>query len=324
VIAAHSTWNWTAVAAREQLAEVGVNARVLAAFYASVEHEQSAKNKGALVRSNPIRRLLYSLALAWVRAVAAPAEGRGYRRADVVVLSYENVRRLLAQAHGPNPRVRRIAYCAPLAFRPDAAFVERPLADSGAAPLILTVSRHSPRKGLDVLIRALAQLRDRGVPFRAEVVGRGVLLGAHRQLVRELGLEAHVAVPGGVPDPLPYLRTCEVFVLPTTAEDSGSVSVLEAMQVGAPIVASAVDGLPEDLTHDDNALLVPPSDVPALAEALTRLLGDDELRRRLSRASRATYEARFTPERAAADFARACMDLGLSPLNPAPATVTGE
>jgi colanic acid/amylovoran biosynthesis glycosyltransferase len=208
--------------------------------------------------------------------------------------------------------MQRIAYCAPLAFRPGPTFAERPAKPApGRAPLIVTISRHAPRKGLDVLLRALALLRERGVQFRAQLAGDGPIHGALRQLAHELGVADYVEWPGLVPDPLPYLRECEVFALPTIAEDSGSMSVLEALQAGAPIVCSGVDGLPEDLTHEHDALLVPPRDPRALADALARLLGDEQLRGRLSRNARATYEARFAPGPAAADLAGVYSSLGL-------------
>ena len=110
---------------------------------------------------------------------------------------------------------------------------------------------------------------------------------------------------------MPYLRECTVFVLPSTQEGSGSVSVLEALQAGAPIIASAVDGIPEDLTDDRDALLVTPGAVDELSEALARMLGDEPLRRRLAAAGRLLYERRFTAAAAAADAGRLYRSLGL-------------
>jgi glycosyltransferase involved in cell wall biosynthesis len=316
VIQAHAGWARLAADAAATLTARGVVTRTFAVYYSSVEHEQGAKYYGAgLVQASVRRRLGYGFMLALVRATAVPNERSGYRRADRVAVNYENVRRLLADAYGERP-VERISYCAPAALRPDAAFVRRPALNGDRAsgpPLVVSVSRHSPRKGLDVLIRAVAELRDRGVPFRATLVGGGHLLNPHRRLASELGLGAQVSFPGIVPDPVPYLRECEVFCLPSTAEDSGSMSVLEALQLGAPIVASAVDGLPEDLTHDRNALLAEPGSVSDLARQLARALSDDRLRERLSLAGRATYEARFTAGRAGAELARVYVELGLQP-----------
>jgi glycosyltransferase involved in cell wall biosynthesis len=311
VIQSHAAWTNTACVAAARLRRAGAQVRVLASMYAAVAHEQGAKLDSELVRSKPHLLLKYRLLTDWVRIAAVPEERAGYLGADAVTVNYENVRRLLGQAYGARP-VERIAYCAPLAFRAGATFAERPAKlVPGRAPLIVSISRHAPRKGLDVLLRALALLRERGVRFRAQLPGDGPVHGGLRRLADQLGVSEHVEWPGFVPDPLPYLRECEVFVLPTLAEDSGSMAVLEALQAGAPIVCSGVDGLPEDLTHEHDALLVPPSDPQALANAIARLLADRDLGRRLSRNARATYEARFTPERAAADLARVYRGLGL-------------
>ena len=113
-----------------------------------------------------------------------------------------------------------------------------------------------PRKGVDVLIRALARVRDDGHDFRAALVGTGHLLEAHRELVRELGLADRVVLPGRVPTVGAYLRHADIFSLPSLAEGSGSMSVLEALQYGVPVVSSAVDGMIEDLTDDVDSLLV--------------------------------------------------------------------
>jgi len=85
-----------------------------------------------------------------------------------------------------------------------------------------------------------------------------------------------------------------VFALPSLEEGSGSLSLLEALQAGVGVVASGVDGIPEDVTDGDSALLVSPGDAEGLAVALERVLTDPELRRRLARRARETFEARFS------------------------------
>jgi glycosyltransferase involved in cell wall biosynthesis len=309
VIHGTAGWSRAACVAAERLRGSGVDARALASMYSAVAHEQGAKRRSGLVRSEPHLWLKYTVLDLWARTAAAREERAGYLDADAVTVNYENVRRLLAEAYGWRTQVQRVAYCAPAAFADGDGLGER--VESGAAPLIVSVSRHSMRKGLDVLVRALAELRDTGVAFRAQLVGDGAAGAANRELAAELGLGGLVEFTGVVPDPVPYLRACDVFVHHTLAEDSGSVAVLEALQCGAAIVCSDVDGLPEDLTQGQDGLLVAPGDAHALADAIGRLLGDAELRARLSRGARATYEARFTPQRAIADLAGVYRGLGL-------------
>ena len=168
------------------------------------------------------------------------------------------------------------------------------LGDPGA-PVLVSVSRHDVHKGLDVLLEALAVLRARGVPFRACLLGSGTLLGHHRRLAVRLGLGDVTVLPGFVADPYPYLQHADVFVLPSRGEcGSGSLSVLEAMQAGAAVVSSACDGIVEDVTSEEDAILVRPGQVDDLAGALARLLTDPSLRHRLTAAARNTFQRRFS------------------------------
>ncbi len=181
-----------------------------------------------------------------------------------VLVNYESVRRQPTEAFGSDLPIQRVAYAS------EAAFVhgeEDPLGPEPAAiaaleprdaPLVVTVARHDPRKGIDVLLRALARLRAAQVPFRACLVGGWSLLDDHRRLAADLGLGRETVLTGFVPDAYPYLQHADVFVLPSLQEGSGSLALLEALQAGAPVVASAVDGIPEDVKDGEDGLLVPP------------------------------------------------------------------
>ncbi len=234
-----------------------------------------------------------------------------------MVVNYESVRRLLAEDYGIADRVRIIPYSSEVAFLDGRGRSPLPsrLATLGppGVPLVVAVSRQDPRKGLDVLLEALARLQSAGVPFRACLVGGGPLLAAHRRLAGRLGLDGTVSIEGFVADPYRSLQHADVFVLPSLEEGSGSLSLLEALQAGAAVVASNVDGIPEDVEEGTSALLVPPSDSLALTHALKRLLMDPGLRRRLAQQARATFEARFSADRFSAALRSVYADLGITP-----------
>jgi glycosyltransferase involved in cell wall biosynthesis len=224
----------------------------------------------------------------------------GYSRSTLILVNYASVERILTSAYGSGLPIRRLPYASPDAIREsepttDLA-VPEPIAALGAAhaPLVLAVSRHDPRKGVDVLLLALAEVAASGVAFRACLVGAGRLLDAHRRLAAELGLGEQVAITGRVEDVRPYYDCADIFVLPSVAEASGSVSVLEALRAGAAVIASACDGLPEDLADGSDALLVAPGDVHALARALVTVLTDPERRAQLAERGRATHEQKFS------------------------------
>ena len=181
------------------------------------------------------------------------------------------------------------------------------------APLVVSVSRHDPRKGIDVLIRALAELRARGVRFRACLVSGGPLFATSRRLVEKLGLADATVLTSWVADPYPYVARADVFALPSLQEGSGSVSLLEALQAGAAVIASNVDGIPEDVKDGDSALLVEAGDVSALSQALGRLVTDAALRRRLQRRARETFDEKFSAEILVSALRATYTDLGFTP-----------
>jgi glycosyltransferase involved in cell wall biosynthesis len=298
VIHGFGPWAWPAVRAARVLERRGVPAVALATAWTTAEAEARAKRDSPLanggLRLRALGRLEYELAS---RRTAA-WERDAFHASRQVIVNYESVRRALTGAYGPGLPIRRMTYAPDTVIDPGAPLPERPeplraLGEAGA-PLIVTTSRHDGRKGLDVLIGALAGLAAAGVPFRACIAGGGPLLEAHRALVRSLGLGDRVTLPGRVPDVVPYLRHADIFVLPSTSETSGSVSLLEAMQAGLAVVSSDVDGMPEDLDDGVDGRLVAPRPEP-LREALAGLLGDAGQRARLGAGARAAFERRFSP-----------------------------
>jgi glycosyltransferase involved in cell wall biosynthesis len=93
-----------------------------------------------------------------------------------------------------------------------------------------------------------------------------------------------------------YLRRCDVFCLPSFSEGL-PVSIMEAMAVGAPVVATAIAGIPELAAHRETALTVPPGNVDALARALVLALSDLDLTDRLVDSARAAIDERHSLRR---------------------------
>lgn len=298
VIHSFGAWSLGGVLAARALARRGIEAAPIASAYTTLQHESSGKLAGLRPRMGRAA-LEYPLTDAWVRLVGARAEGYAYRRARLILVNYDSVRLLLQGAYGAGLPIERIPYASALAFEPSGdASDERPAGldrlSAADGPLIACVSRHDPRKGVDVLLRALAELDRAGVPFRACLVGPGPLLAADRAFASRLGLDRRVSIPGRVDQVMPYLRAADVFVLPSLEEGSGSVSLLEALQAGLPVVASRLDGIPEDLKDGRDARLVDPGDPSALRRALEELLCDANARAALGARSRTLYERRFS------------------------------
>jgi glycosyltransferase involved in cell wall biosynthesis len=312
VIHGFGMWAQCAASAQAILARRGVPAVVVASAYATATRALGGVLRDPRSHGDLRFWMRYARLYPWTRTVLWQLERRGYRRAQAVLVNYESVARVLRESHGPSLNIRRIPYAAPSAFNADLVTAATPRGRSGDVPLIVSVSRHDPPKGLDILLRALATLRTQGVRFRARLVGPGHLLAAHRRLADRLRLSDLVEIPGQVDDVFCHLLGADVFVLPSLREVSGSVSVLEAMQVGKAIVASAVDGIVEDLRHEHSALLVAPGDVGALAQALGRLFGDGQLRAMLGAGARTEFERRFSAEAMIRAMAELYAELGVS------------
>jgi glycosyltransferase involved in cell wall biosynthesis len=316
IVHGFGTWAAAAVDATAELERRGIAAVPVASAYTVAAHEWRGLLRG-LDRSHGFRAAaFYAGWYPWVRTAITRAERRGFQRANAVLVNYDTVARMLSDAYGTRLEIRRIPYAAAAAFEQASAALSasapapvEPL-EPAAAPLIVSVSRHSANKGLDVLLHALASLKQDGIGFRACLVGPGRLLKAHRRLSSRLGLERQVAIPGYVEDVHEYLRLADVFVLPSLQEGSGSVALLEALQRATAIVASSCDGVPEDITDGRDGLLVRPGEVADLRDALARLLGDAGLRDELATRARGLFEQRFSATRFVAALGDVYAELG--------------
>jgi glycosyltransferase involved in cell wall biosynthesis len=148
--------------------------------------------------------------------------------------------------------------------------------------LFLTVANLRPEKGYDVLLEAAKTIVDGGLPIRFAAVGRGPLRDELHERHAALGLGDRFTFLGQRDDVLRLLAGADAFVLASHHEGL-PVALMEATSVGLPIVASRVGGIPQVLQDEREAILVPPGEPGALAQAITRLGSDPELRDRLGR-----------------------------------------
>jgi glycosyltransferase involved in cell wall biosynthesis len=162
--------------------------------------------------------------------------------------------------------------------------------------VLLSIGRLSHEKGHADLIREFPQIRRRNqdIPLRLVLVGEGPERAGIEALCRELNLSDAVTLVGQQDDVNPYYAIADLFVLPSHSEGSPNV-LLEAMAARVPVVATAVGGIPEIVTHEREALLVRKQNGPDLADAVTRLLNDPLLRERLVRSGLEVVAAK-TPE----------------------------
>jgi glycosyltransferase involved in cell wall biosynthesis len=171
---------------------------------------------------------------------------------------------------------------------------------SGTERIVLAIGRLSKEKAYPDLVAAMAELRrlHPELPVRLLILGEGPERPTIEAAIRSAGLERGVSLPGHMRDVSPYYEVADVFAISSLSEGSPNV-LLEAMAAGVPVVASAVGGIPEIVTDQQQALLVRPRDPRALADALVRILTNRCLAQTLSQAARSLVATRFAPEQRA-------------------------
>ena len=309
-------WTYVGVALQERLRQTEIKIVAIGSFYGSYGHHSEGKLRGLNDSHSLWQKIWVHAEKRWARFAVTPLERHAYSKARMIIVNYNCVEEQLIDEFDTGVEIRQLPYASEEAFlcKPTAAVpAEIRALQPKEAPLIVSLSRHDPRKGMEILIRALGRLKQAGVPFRACLVGRGELLHAHRLLARNLGLEGTTVLTGLVPDPFLYLNCADIFVLPSIRESSGSLSLLEALQAAAAVIASDVDGIPEDVKHGESALLVKSGSVPELTEALTNLLCNPDLRMRLANQSRELFATRFSADVFACAIRATYADLGFRP-----------
>ena len=154
------------------------------------------------------------------------------------------------------------------------------------------VGRLSPEKDVETLIRAMARIVQARPSFRLEIAGDGVCRPLLEKLAAELGLENHVRFLGNVRDVAAVLARGCLFVLPSLTEGI-SLTLLEAMARGLPVVTTRVGGNPEVVAEGQTGLLVPPGNPDLLADAIVRMVSDVTTARRMGEAGRRRVEECF-------------------------------
>jgi glycosyltransferase involved in cell wall biosynthesis len=198
----------------------------------------------------------------------------------VIVHTAQAERRLLHYGVRPE-RIRRVAHGF---LNDDQPMATPPAIDQQAPVRFVLFGKIKPYKGVDLLIEAVRQLRP-AAQARCEVLVIG------RPYMDTTPLTSAAAALGDrirfdfrfVPDDelLAVLNGADVLIFPYREIDMSGV-LMAALRTGRPIVASNIGGFAELLEHERNALLVPPDDVPALTQAIERIILDGETRRALS------------------------------------------
>ena len=214
-----------------------------------------------------------------------------FHRAHKILALGESIRKNLINDYGVNPeKIFVYKYKVSEIFNPKVASDLKVLLNP-SGPIVLTVCRISPEKGLNYLIEASRNIADTFPNVRIIIKGYNGAYASSAEkryyeeltrLIHECNLQQNVVILETSPhSEIPkYLSAADVFVLPSISEGLGLV-IPEALATGTPVVASRVGGIPDILIDEYNGLLVKPRDVESLAEAVLRILSDSRLKKRI-------------------------------------------
>lgn len=216
------------------------------------------------------------------------AAGGLLRRYDCLIAVSKHTRQTLASTLCLDPALMQVIYNG----------IEFPnlgspggLTFQTGGPLVGTVARLAPCKGVDVFLRAAGLILREDPRVSFVVAGDGPLWPQLRKLSGELGLDGHVLFTGGLREAGSLMSLMDVFVLPSRQEGL-PLALLEAMARARPVVASRTGGIPEVL-DEGTGVLVPPGDATIMAAQVLCLLRDRDLAERLGRTAQKKVLLRF-------------------------------
>lgn len=164
------------------------------------------------------------------------------------------------------------------------------------APWVVTVAELHPVKGLSYGIAAISRVVSRHPDLHYFIVGEGTERESLERLIAEHGLRHRVHLLGFIEDAPSMLSAFDVFLLPSLSEGLPYV-LMEAGIAGLPVVASGIGGVPEIVEHGVSGILVDAKDIEALAQGVSRLLGNPAERIRLGSALQSRIRSRFSVEK---------------------------
>ena len=154
-----------------------------------------------------------------------------------------------------------------------------------------TIANFYPPKGLEYLIEAANLLKNKDIKFI--IIGEGEERGKLENLIKKYNLGKIVILTGAILDASKYLKAFDIFVLPSVKEGF-PWTILEAMSGEIPVIATKVGAVPDIIENNENGFLLEPRDFKSIANSIEKLLGDENLRKKMTQAGEKTVIDKFS------------------------------
>jgi glycosyltransferase involved in cell wall biosynthesis len=220
------------------------------------------------------------------------------RATDVLIASSQSEALLVQQLRlVPPSRLAVVPNAIEMDDAPPAPFdVREKLAVGPSTPIVGNVARLAPQKAPEVFIRACGLVADRHPDACFVLVGDGPQIDMVEQEIRQAGISSRFLLLRDCYEGPSLMRQFDVFALTSRYEAGAAFAPMEAMRAGAAVVLTDVVGNRDAVDNGLSGLIVPPEDEHAAADAISRLLADDELRRTMAVAAKQRLAERYDVE----------------------------
>ncbi|MBX3038694.1 MAG: glycosyltransferase family 4 protein [Anaerolineales bacterium] len=220
---------------------------------------------------------------------------------SVCITVSENDRRSAIAANIPNEKVELIYNAIETniqKIQSDKAWLVSKFSLPSNKVICTAVGRLVAIKGHDVLIKSIELIKKANENFHILIVGEGKFRQELEQLIQSANVQNFVTLAGyqDRETALAIINASDIFMMPSRYEGT-PVALLEAASLGVPIIASQVGGIPELVTHQQEALLVPPENPSELASAILQLINDKNLASRLATNAKDKAQTQFSLEK---------------------------
>ncbi|MBM3247924.1 MAG: glycosyltransferase [Candidatus Omnitrophica bacterium] len=178
----------------------------------------------------------------------------------------------------------------------DSFLVKRGLGIDSDYSVVGCVARLNIVKGHSYLIQAAAEVLKIDPKVKFLLVGDGPLKDELQELSAHLGIKDNIIFTGSRREIPEMVSAMDIFVLPSALREGCPLSILEAMAMSRPVIASRLGGIPEEVEDGKSGILVTPKDSKALADAIIKLLSDKKLAKEMGREGRKIFEEKFSQE----------------------------